>query len=83
MADIYSKVVKVLIWLGPESDDSSRAMDCLNYITSKVYVDFTTNSMRPATNDTHWADRGVAPALNEVDVVAVSHFIQRSWFERL
>jgi len=83
MADIYSKAVKVLIWLGPELDDSSRAMDCLNYIASKVHVDFTTSSMSPATNETHWADQGVAPALNEVDVVAVFHFIQRSWFERL
>lgn len=83
MADIYSKAVKVLIWFGLESDDSSRAMDCLNYIATKVHVDFTMSSMRPATNDTHWADRGVAPALNEVDVVAVFHFIQRPWFERL
>jgi hypothetical protein len=83
MADIYSKAVKVLIWLGLESDDSSRAMDCLNYIASKVKVDFDTNSMSPATNDTHWGDIRVAPAINEVDVMAVFHFIQRPWFERL
>jgi hypothetical protein len=83
MADIYSKAAKVLIWLGLESDDSSRAMDCLNYITSKVKVDFSTNLMLPTTNDTHWADVGVEPALNKADLMAVYHFIQRPWFERL
>jgi hypothetical protein len=83
MVDIYSKAVKVLIWLGLESDDSSRAMDCLNYIASNVKVEFETNSMRPATNDIHWGDMGVAPAVDEVDVVAVFHLIQRPWFGRL
>jgi hypothetical protein len=83
MANIYSKAVKVLIWLGLESDDSSRAMDCLNYIASKVKVDFDTSSMWPTTNDTHWGDMRVALTLDEVDVMAVFRFTQRPWFGRL
>jgi hypothetical protein len=42
MASLYSKAAKVLIWLGPESDDSPLALDLFEEIASHVKIDETT-----------------------------------------
>jgi hypothetical protein len=40
MADIFSKATRVVVWLGPASDDSSLAIDILEVISSHITVDW-------------------------------------------
>jgi hypothetical protein len=84
MADIYSKATKVLVWLGPESEDSGRALFLLEYIASKVTYDWNMLQLSSTTDETHWADRTVQlPPLFEDEMPAIHHLIHRPWFERL
>lgn len=83
MADVYSKAARVVVWLGPESDDSSLAMDCFDKIASKVKVDWTTLSMSAITHEVHWADTVTQSPLEPHEMLAINHLIYRSWFERL
>jgi hypothetical protein len=83
MADIYSRAIKVLMWLGPESQDSSRALLCLNYIASKVNYDWSTGELSAITDEVHWADRDLFLPLAEEDWPAIHQLIHRPWFERL
>lgn len=52
MADIYSKAGRVLIWLGPESDDSDIAIDCIEEISSNIEVNWTLYTIRSTTDVT-------------------------------
>ena len=83
MVDIYSKAVRVVVWLGPESDDSSLAMGCFDKIASKVKVDWTTLSMSAITHKVHWGDITTRSPLEQHEMLAINHLIYRSWFERL
>ncbi len=83
MADIYPKAARVVVWLGPESDDSSLAMDCFDKIASKVKVDWPTQTMSAITHDVHWVDRDTQLPLETHEMLAINHLIHRSWFERL
>ena len=83
MVDVYSNAVRVVVWLGPESDDSSLAMDCFDKIASKVKVDWTTRSMSAITHEVHWGDRVTESPLEPHEMLAINHLIYRSWFERL
>ena len=83
MADIYSKAAKVLVWLGPESDNSVLAINCLDYVSSKIKVDWNKSSITATANEIHWADRNVPPFLNDAKLLAITHLLHRPWFERL
>ena len=61
MADIYSLAKEVLVWLGPEADNSTSALDTLRNMGNLVEVDFRANTMSPSSNakysdDFHWSD---------------------------
>lgn len=83
MADIFSKAVRVLVWLGPESDDSQLALDCLERIASNIEYDTVTHSLVAMTDESHWADTSITVPLNTVELLAICRFIHRPWFERL
>ncbi|PMD30665.1 hypothetical protein L207DRAFT_641590 [Hyaloscypha variabilis F] len=83
MADIYSKAARVLIWLGPESQNSTRALLNLEHFASKVKVNWQNYELSATTEEVHWADQSMAMPLLEEDWLALYHFIHRPWFERL
>ena len=83
MADIYSKARKVVVWLGPESEDSALAIDCIERVASHIKVDWHLLTMQPSRGNTDWADRSTTPALEEIEFLALTNFMSRSWFERL
>jgi hypothetical protein len=83
MADIYSKADRVLIWLGPESQNSARALLCMEHIASKVKVNWHNYEISATTEEIHWSDQSIAMPLLEEDWLAIYHFIHRPWFERL
>ena len=53
MGDIYSKASRVVIWLGPESHDSSMAMDCVELISRHIEVNWYLYEMYPISIYTH------------------------------
>ncbi|CZR66919.1 uncharacterized protein PAC_16820 [Phialocephala subalpina] len=83
MADIYSKTIKVLVWLGPESDDSSLALHLFEKIASNVKVDEATRALVATTDDIHWADKDIKLPFNGVELLSTFKLIHRPWFERL
>jgi len=83
MADIYSRAAKVLIWVGPEAQNSSRALKCVDLIASKVKWDYNTQLLLAITEDVHWADPNTELSLVHEEWIALSHLIDRPWFERL
>lgn len=83
MADVFSKATKVLVWLGPESENSALAINRLEYIATKVEIDWSTFQVLPLTDEAHWADITVVTTLTEDDLVALSNLVGRPWFSRL
>ncbi|CZR58212.1 uncharacterized protein PAC_08103 [Phialocephala subalpina] len=83
MADIYSKAARVLIWLGPESDDSDLAIDCIEEVSSHIEVDWPLYTMRSTTDATDWADMHIPAPFEDDEFIAISNFFGRSWFKRL
>lgn len=89
MGDVYEKAAHVVIWLGPEADDSNHALNILRDIGSQVTVDWNMQSMTPTPNardpsladiDTPFPDDG---HYTPRDANAVEALLNRSWFERL
>jgi hypothetical protein len=84
MAQIYSKTRRVVVWLGPEANSSSIAIECFEKIASSVEVNWLTQTMRSLSGeDASWADKGQAPPFSDGELRAISDFLGRSWFERL
>ena len=86
MADIYRLAHRVVVWLGPESEEdrSSEALSTLRSIGSQIEVDWTTFDMR-ATNqgDSSLADRNIPLTLDQNSLKSLLMVISRPWFERL
>lgn len=86
MADIYSLARRVIVWLGPESDDSELAMSLMGSIGVKIAANWLTQSMEATSKDPsdfHWADTKIALNLSYREGLAIMKLFQRSWFERL
>jgi hypothetical protein len=88
MADIFKLAERVLVWLGPERDNSSFALKILRTLSTKVDVDLIRLDMKPSDDaksngETHWSDMSVALPYTSKELIPVHHILQRSWFERL
>jgi Heterokaryon incompatibility protein (HET) len=68
MADIYSLSKRVVVWLGPEAEDSSLALELLGSLATKVEINWETLNIRPARGDLseqHWGDQQQPPPYND------------------
>ncbi|KAF2489419.1 HET-domain-containing protein [Lophium mytilinum] len=86
MAAIYSGARQVLVWLGPEADDSSLALQTLEMLSSKIEVEFETQTVKCARDhpsEEHWADPQIALPFSKQQWVSICALMFRSWFERL
>jgi hypothetical protein len=83
MADIFTKASRVVVWLGPESSDSSVAIDCFHTISENVEVDQVTLSARSLSNETHWEETHVPIPFSDTQYWSIYRLLQRSWFEHL
>ena len=83
MAEIYSKAVRVVAWLGPSTKLTPVAIRCFNTITSNVKVDWLTAVLEPVSSDLSWADLTVAPPFSNEECLAMVEFLGSEWFERL
>ncbi|PQE08763.1 ankyrin and het domain protein [Rutstroemia sp. NJR-2017a BVV2] len=85
MGDIYRSADRVVVWLGPEADESSVALDALGFLGSQITVDWSTYEVKAAENCTHPDVGGSEKPLPLVanEMTAIYHLVCRPWFERL
>jgi hypothetical protein len=83
MVDIFSRAKRVLVWLGPESDSSSLALHVFQEIDAHVEIDESTMALTATTDEVHWVDLSLDLPFNGVELLSVSEFLHRPWFERL
>jgi len=88
MADIYTLAQCVVVWLGPEAEDSSRTLRTLDKIGSMIDPDWSDGSMKPsdeakAAGELHWADRNAFIPYKNKKLDPVHRLLERAWFERL
>lgn len=84
MADIFSQALRVIAWLGLETDSTRVAVDCFLEIGSHVDLDLTSYSIRGKTSTGRaWASDNYIWPFRETQFAAISNFLGYSWFERL
>ena len=83
MADIYSKAKIVVVWLGPESHDSPRAIEAMQWIDSNIAVDRKRPAWHSRSDEKHWIDEREELRLEKEDYEALYNFFSRPWFSRL
>ncbi|KAI1324970.1 heterokaryon incompatibility protein-domain-containing protein [Xylariaceae sp. FL0255] len=80
MGEIFSLASRVIIWLGPEGENSNHAMELMHILGVQVDVDWEARKM------TVPEDRVLDPKSLELgtsDEMALHHLFQREWFNRL
>ena len=85
MGDIYSLADRVVVWLGPERDNSANVLRLLSDLSSEIKVDFRTVTMTPATSVSavHFSDKGSSLPYSIDDARSIDALISRPWFSRL
>lgn len=82
MGNIFRLAVRVIIWLGPEADDSNIAMEVLAEFGPNVYVNWSTKTYETTSPEPD----GVLEAKlykHGRFSIALSRLFARPWFERL
>ncbi|KAI0975120.1 heterokaryon incompatibility protein-domain-containing protein [Xylaria arbuscula] len=84
MADIYRTALAVLIWLGPESDDSALAMEAIEYAGAQIHIEPKLRMWWPIQDaDPRFAPGGQEVPFSDREMQAIKRLIARSWFKRL
>jgi hypothetical protein len=76
---------RVIAWLGPEANESGRAMEILGHIGSQIIVDWNSLIITAAPDcaQPSLVNKTAAVDLDSEDVAAIHHLISRQWYERL
>ena len=80
MPDIYSLAQGVVVWLGPEEDNSNVAIEVLNDVGQDVTVDWNLQMYR-VDPCSHLYSRGLD--LSPPQWLSIMNLLARSWFDRL
>ena len=85
MGDIYSLADRVVVWLGPERDNSANVLRLLSHLSSEIKVDYVMGRMTPATSVSavHFSDKGSSLPYSIDDARSIDTLISRPWFSRL
>lgn len=87
MSHIYWSTPRVVVWLGPEADNSDRAIKILESIGENIQVNWTTLQLNCfAENDDDVWGRPLRLdylPLDERDWAAIRSLTKRPWFERI
>lgn len=85
MSHIYWTAPRVVVWLGPSADDSDHALETLEYIGSRVQVDWRTGVITGVTelDDEQWGFNSRDLPLTGRQCTAILALMQRPWFERI
>lgn len=86
MADIYGSAEKVVIWLGPEKHGSSRAIEALDQLASRIKFDrisWKFSAANPQDADTDWLDFTKPAPFDDDTYQSIGLLFKRAWFYRL
>ncbi|KAL9117858.1 MAG: hypothetical protein Q9187_005601 [Circinaria calcarea] len=84
MRDIYAMADRIVVWLGPGTDNSKLALTTLHDLNLEVEVDWSHLAMKAAPNrDPSWADLSYPLPYDAETLQAISDLLNRSWFSRL
>ncbi|KAI4284668.1 MAG: hypothetical protein L6R38_001246 [Xanthoria sp. 2 TBL-2021] len=86
MGDIYQKAKRVLVGLGPESEDSALAIEKLLSISSWVEVDWNVGTITLPTHavaDKAWPEGPVDISYDEKTWSSILSLLCRPWLQRL
>ena len=85
MAEIYRQAIRVVIWLGPERDDSTLAMQELDALGQTIEMDWASGVVKPLSGNHYnqWLEEPLPFAENRNTLAAIETFLDRSWFKRL
>ncbi|CAO1599279.1 hypothetical protein XANCAGTX0491_003013 [Xanthoria calcicola] len=79
MPDIYSLAQGVVVWLGPEKDDSNVAMEVINDIGQQVTVDWGAMKYEVNPSSIYSPSLDISPQ----QWLSIMNLLSRSWFDRL
>ncbi|VUC27723.1 unnamed protein product [Clonostachys rosea] len=85
MGDVYRLAQQVVVWLGPEENDSSLALDYLDSLSRRIVVNWWQGTIAPASwVDTPWIkDLPISFSSMPAELVALMALFDRPWFERV
>lgn len=85
MSHIYWNAPRVVVWLGPEDDDSDLALETLEDIGSRIEVDWKLARITGVTelDDEQWGEDATYLPLSGEQATAILGLMQRPWFERI
>ncbi|KAH8592667.1 heterokaryon incompatibility protein-domain-containing protein [Bisporella sp. PMI_857] len=86
MGDIYLKAKRVVVWLGPEADDSTLVLELMAKLSSEVSVDRERGKILPISGhrtEDYWADPREDQPFEDVHLSPILKLLARPWFERL
>lgn len=86
MSDIYTMATRVVVWLGPEGDNSTLALSTMDVLSSQIEVDWLAARLKPSLAgdvDPRFADELYDIPYEEKIWYAIYDLLNRPWFERL
>ena len=86
LGNVYARASCVVVWLGPERDNSDRAIKTLAGIGESVDPNLVNSTFVPtilARGEQELEDVNIPISLNTEEEDALGHLFSRSWFERL
>lgn len=84
MSSIYPLASNVVIWLGPEMDKSSEALDLMQHLCSHVEMDWDRGELRKSatTDDPSWAVKHTPLPFKAGELGPISRLLNRPYFTR-
>ncbi|KAI1769880.1 heterokaryon incompatibility protein-domain-containing protein [Hypoxylon cercidicola] len=84
MDKIYQHAARVVIWLGPEANNSNAIMEILAEMGSSIHLDWATHVCEPSVSSFQYQVlEAKIQANGGAALTALSHLLSRPWFERL
>jgi hypothetical protein len=84
MGEIYRKARRVVVWLGPEADESRIAMNAIRYTGAQIQIMPKRRTWQPRLcADPRFTWEAQQVPLSKAELQAIHMLIQRDWFKRL
>lgn len=83
MGSIYTLANRVVLWLGPEEEDSNHALSTLNYLGKQIEFSVGLRHRSPDATEPHWFHGAWDLPYDGRTWSAVTSLLRRSWFSRL
>ena len=83
LADIFSRVSRIVAWLGPASEDSSEAFDTLQHLGEQVVSVEDNWVPSPDATESDWYRPDHKMPFSSETISAIEKLLLRDWFRRM